>query len=233
MKKSTIFLLIAIGIATCWSLILGFMTASTLNNYQKGKGSSFAKSDKELIESKKKTFPAPVHILYISGEGTANLIFHQGKELTILAHPKAWAFDYTKLKNGDAILRITKLQNVGDINDITIILPGIQSISFDDFVSVTLDGFYGSKLGIQGSRFLSFNITKCKIGFLKLNFPKQKDQQQFLISYSNQIDTLIADVKGWGNFRLEMAGKLSNQISLSESMKLEASNYLTKILALK
>jgi len=89
------------------------------------------------------------------------------------------------------------------------------------------------QLNFQGNHVLSFTANNCKIGALRLDFPGKQDQQEIIISKSNQIDTLIASVRGFGNIRLETAGKLSNQISLSESMKLEASYDLMKKLTLK
>jgi hypothetical protein len=231
MKKSTVFLAISICLAICWSLIIGLMAASTLSNYMKGKHSSFARSDTEFLESKKKTFPAPVNELFISGEGTADLILVHGKELTVLAHPGVWAYNYTNLKKGEAIFSFKKLQDYA--NSVTIMVPDIPSISFDNFISVTVDGLQCRKITLQGNRLLSFTAHNCKIAALRLDFPGKKDQQEIFIEKSNLIDTLIASVKGFGNVRLETAGTRKNQLSLSESIKLEASMDLMKKLAIE
>ncbi len=231
MKKSTVFLAISICLALCWSLIIGLMAASTLSNYMKGKRSSFARSNTEFLESKKKTFPAPVNELFISGEGTANLILMPGKELTVLVHPGVWTYNYTILKKGDAIFCFTKLKDFD--YPVTIMVPDIPSISFDDFVSVTVDGLKCRELTIQGNRLLSFTANNCKIATLCLDFPGKKDQQEIFIEKSNQIDTFTASVKGSGNVRLETAGIRKNQISLSESIKLEATMDLMKKLAIE
>ena len=231
MKKSTVFLAIAIGLAICWSLIIGVMAASTLNSYMKGKSSSYARSDREYLESKKKTFPTPINELFISGEGTLDLKIVPGKELTVLAHPKVWNSNYIDLKNGKAIIRFNIIQKYP--NSVTIRLPEIPVISFDNFYSVNMEGLNYREIRIQGNRITYFTAGNCKIGSLNLDFPGKNDQQEIIISKSNQIDTLIASVQGFGNIRLETAGKLNNQISISESMKLEASYDLMKKLALK
>ena len=231
MKKSTIFLLIAIGIAICWSMMIGLMAASTIINYMKGNKLLFVKTQTELMESQKITYPNPLHKLYISGEGTGDLICASGKELTVRVNNQVWAHEYFKLKNGDALIRFSKFNKYW--NEIMITIPDIPEMSFDNLGSVTANGLKYRKLSIQGSRVYSFTANNCTMGCLTLDFPVVKDQQKIIISKFNQIDTLIACVKGFGNIRLETAGKLYNKINLSESMRLEANTDLVKKLALK
>jgi hypothetical protein len=232
MKKSSISVTIAVLLALSWSVVLGMLTASTLKNYMNGKGCSFVRSETELIESKKKTFPSPVNELFISGEGTANLRIVPGKEMAVLAYPGTWTFKYADLKNGKAIIRLTKLKGDGYF-PITVRLPGIPLISLNDLSSCTIDGFRFSGMHLEGNRVRSFIAGDCRLGSLSLDFPGKNDLQGIIILKSNQIDTLVASVKGVGNFRLETAGTRKNQISLSESIKLEASMDLMKKLAIE
>jgi hypothetical protein len=62
---------------------------------------------------------------------------------------------------------------------------------------------------------------------LSLDFPGKKDHQDIYINKSNQFNCFIASVQGFGKIGLETAG-INNQISLSDSMKVEATYALIK-----
>jgi hypothetical protein len=219
MKKSNIILVSAIFIAFIWTLLIGWFAASAINNYLEGKDPYFARTHSQNMESKKKNFMVPVNELYISGEGTAMITILPGKELTILSEPRIWSFVYTDLKNGKSKIIFKKLSEYND--PVTITIPEIPALSLDNFSEVTIKGLTRKNTHFHCERIRSFTSSNCKIGILSLDFPRTRDQQDIYIEKSNQIDTLIASVRGFGRIRLETAGS-KNQISVSDSVKIEA-----------
>lgn len=225
MKKSNIFLLGAFGLAFIWIILIGWFAASAINNYRRGKDPYFARSYSQILESRKKTFPAPTSELLISGDGTILTIL-PGKELSVLCRPRIWRCSYIDFKNGKSMISLIKLQDYNE--PVTITLPEIPSLSLTNFSSVYINGLIQKGISFQCNRVSFFSSDNCKIGSLRLDFPGKKDQQSIFIEKSNQIDTLIASVKGFGNVRLETVGKMKNQVSMSESIKLEATMELMK-----
>jgi hypothetical protein len=232
MKKSNIFLVSALCLAICWTLLIGWFAASAINNYLQGKSPYFARSHSQYLESHKKSFPIPVNELFISGEGTVVITILPGKDLTVLSSPRIWNCAFTDLKNGRSMITFKKLKEYEYNEPVTIMLPEIPSLSLDNFSEVTIKGLNQKEIHIQCKRVHSFTSGSCKIGILNLDFPGNKDQQDICIDKSNQIDTLIASVQGFGKIRLETIGKFKNHISLSESIKVEASYDLMKKLSI-
>ena len=231
MKKSNILIASASGLAICWILLIGWFAASAINNYRQGKDPVFARSHSQYLESKKKTFPVPVKELIISGSGDEILTIVAGKEFSVLAHPRVWNCTYTDLKNGKGMIQFKKQMDYDE--PITIRLPEIPSVSIDHVKSVSIALFTCHTLRLKCTRVGSFNTMNCKLRSLNIDFPGKNDRQEILIADCNQIDTLVASVRGSGNLRLEMTGKYKNQLSLSESIKLEAKSEILKKLALK
>ncbi|MCX6243750.1 MAG: hypothetical protein NTU98_03515 [Bacteroidetes bacterium] len=231
MKKSNILITCASGLALCWILLIGWFAATAINNYRQGKDPVFARSHSQYMESKKKTFPVPVKELIISGAGDEILTIVSGKEFSVLAHPRVWDCIYTDLKNGKGMIRFKRQSDYND--PITIRLPEIPSVSIDHVKSVSVELFTGHAPRLKCTRVGYFDVMNCKLRMLNIDFPGKNDQQEILIAECNQIDTLVASVRGFGNLRLEMTGKYKNQLSLSESIKLEAKSEILKKLALK
>jgi hypothetical protein len=229
MKKSNIFLVSAFCLAFCWTVLIGWLAASAINNYVHGKDPYFAHTHSQYLESKKKIFPLPLSELCISGEGTAIITILPGKELTVLSDPKIWNCVYTDLKNGKSMISFKKLKEYSD--PVIITLPEVPSLSLDNFSEVTVKGLNQKEIHLQCKHVQSFHADSCKIGTLSLDFPGKKDQQDICINKSNQIDTFIASIKGFGKIRLETAG-FKNQISLSDSIKVEATSDIMKKLAM-
>jgi hypothetical protein len=226
MKKSNIFLVSAIFLAFIWTLLIGWFAASAINNYLQGKDPYFARTHTQYMESRKKNFPVPANELSISGEGTAMITILPGKELTMLSEPRIWNFVYTDLGNGKSMITFKKLSEYKD--PVTITIPEIPSLSLDNFSEVKLNGLNLKEIHFQCVRVSSFTFNNCKIGTLSLDFPRTRDQQDIYFDKSNQIDTLIASVRGSGRIRLETAGRLKNQLSVSDSIKVEATYDLMK-----
>jgi hypothetical protein len=226
MKKSSIFLVSAILLAFLWTLLIGWFASSAINNYLEGKDPIFARTHRQYMESKKKSFPVPVSELSISGEGTAIITILPGKELAVLSEPRIWNCVYTDKKNGKSTISLTKQSDYND--PVTIILPGIPSLSLDNFSEVTINGLEQKEIHFQCKQVNSFTFSSCKIGTLSLDFPRTRDQQDIYIDKSNQIDNFIATVQGSGKIRLEAAGQLINQLTLSDSIRIEASFDLVK-----
>jgi hypothetical protein len=229
MKKSNIFLVSAIFLAFCWTLLIGWFASSAINNYLQGKDPYFARSHRQYLESHKKIFSLPVGELCISGEGTAIITILPGKELSVLSDPKIWNCVYTDLKNGKSMISFKKLIEYND--PVTITLPEIPSIALDNFAGVTVKGLNQKEIHFQCKMVNSFTSTNCKISTLSLDFPRTRDLQDIRIDKSNQIDTLIASVRGSGKIRLETSGHFKNQISLSTSINVEATYDLIKTLS--
>jgi hypothetical protein len=230
MKKSNIILVSAIFMAFVWTLLIGWFAASAINNYLQGKDPYFARTYSQNMESKKKNFPVPANELCISGEGTAMITILPGKELTILSEPRIWNFVCTDLGNGKSKITFKKLSEYND--PVTITVPEIPDLSLDNFSEVTIKGLNLKKIHVHCVRVSSFTISSCKIGKLSLDFPRTRDQQDIYIDKSNQIDSLTASVRGSGRIRLETAGQLKNQFSLSDSVKVEATYDLMKKLSI-
>jgi hypothetical protein len=229
MKKSNIFLVSAIFLAFVWTLLIGWFAASAINNYLQGKDPYFSRTISQYMESKKKSFPVPVSELCISGDGDMIITILSGKELAVLSEPRIWNCVYTDLKNGKSMISFDKQLEYND--PVTITLPEIPSLSFDNFSEVTVKGLNQKEIHFQCVRVSSFTSSSCKIGTLSLDFPRTRDLQDIYIDKSNQIDTLIASVKGSGKIRLETAGQFYNQISLSDSINIEATYDLMKKLS--
>lgn len=233
MKKSNILLIVALSLAFCWSILIGWFAASAINNYIHGKDPVYALSHHQYLESHKSSFPTPVDSLFISGEGTMILILLQGKELEVLSDPRIWNCVYTDLKNGKSIIRFKKAKEYGYYEPVTIVLPEIPSVALDNFSGVTLKGLNRKGIHLQSNRVPSFSFDSCKIGILDLEFPGNKDYQDISIGKSNRIDTFIASVHGYGSIRLETAGQSKNQVSLSDSIKVEATSEIIRKIAVE
>ncbi|TRZ73555.1 MAG: hypothetical protein D4R97_04960 [Bacteroidetes bacterium] len=229
MKKSNIILVSAIGLAFCWTILIGWFASSAINNHIQKKDPYFARSHRQYMENRKKIFPAPVRELLISGNGSAIINILPGKELCVLSHPSLWICDYTDLKNGKAMISFKKLIPYSD--PVTIMLPEIPSLSLDNFSRVTLIGMDRKEIQIHCTRVDSFISDSCRIGALNLDFPRTRDIQDICINKSNVIENLIASVRGSGKLRLETAGQIKNQLTLSDSVRVEASVVLMKKLS--
>jgi hypothetical protein len=230
MKKSNIFLISAFSLAFCWTLLIGWFAASAINNYVHGKDPYFARTHRQYLESRKKIFPLPASELVISGEGTMILTILPGKKLTVLSAHRIWNCVYTDLKNGKSMISFKKLKEYCD--PVIITLPGVPSLSLDNFSDVTLKGLNQKEIHLQGRHVQSFHADSCKIGTLNLDFPGEKDHQDIDINKSNQINTFIVSVKGFGKIRLETAGQIKNQISLSDLIHVDATYYVMKKLSI-
>jgi hypothetical protein len=229
MKKSNICLISAICLAFFWTLLIGWFASSAINNYLQGKDSYFARTHSQYLESHRKIFPLPVGELCISGDGTAIITILPGKELYVLANPKIWDCVWSDLKNGKATI---SLKNLTEFNSpVTIILPKLTSLSLDNFSGVTVKGLNQKEIHLQCMRLRSFTCSSCMIGTLSLDFPRTRDQQDIFIDKSNIIENFIATIQGSGKLRLETAG-FKNQISLSDSIKVEATYNLMKKLTI-
>ena len=228
MKKSNILLISAFFLALCWSLLIGWFAASAINNYIQGKDPYFARSQHQYLENHKKSFPLPKGELCISGEGTMILSILPGKQLDVLSDPRNWNCVYTDLKNGKSMISFKKLREYGYNEPVTILLPEISSIAFDNFSGVTIKGLNRKEIHFQCKRVHSFISSDCKMGTLVLDFPGTKDYQDIAIDKSNQIGAFIASVKGAGTIRLETAGQSKNRVSLSDSVKIEATSEIIK-----
>jgi len=232
MKKSNIFLIIACCLALCWTLLIGWFAASAINNYRQGKDPYFARTHQQYLESKKKIFSEPGKEVHISGDDNIILDIRPGKQLTVLANPRIWDCVCTYLKNGTPVIKFTNLRKHLYYDPITITLPDIPVLFLDNFSNVTAEGFIQKEMHIQCIRVPSFTTGNCTIGMLNLDFPRTRDQEEIWLKNSNRIDTLKAIVKGSGNIRLETAGRLCNQISLSDSMRVEATYDMMKKLSI-
>jgi hypothetical protein len=231
MKKSNILLLSAIGLAFCWTLLIGWFASYAINNYLQGKDPYFAHTHSQYLESHKKIFPLPEGELCISSEGTAILTILPGKELCVLSSPKYYSCVYSDLKNGKSMISFKN--RLGFNDPVTIMLPEIPSLSLDNFSEVTVKGLNQKEIHIHCIRVNSFISDSCKIGTLRLDFTRTRDQQDICIKKSNHIDNFIASVQGSGKLRMETAGQFKNQISLSDSIKVEATYNLMKKLAIR
>lgn len=231
MKKSNIFITGASTLAFFWIILIGWFAASAINNYRQGKDPVFARTRSQYLESRRKTFPVPGKELIISGMGDEDLTIVAGSEFSFLAHPRVWDCNYTDLKNGKGIIRFTRLRD--DKASITIRLPEIPSVSIDNISTVSIELVTHRSLRLKCTRVGHFSTMNCKLKTLDLDFPGKNDHQEIFIAECNQIDTLLASVRGSGNLRLEMTGKYKNQVSISESIKLLATSEIFKKLAVK
>ena len=231
MKKSTVFLVIAFCLAICWTILVGWFAAYAINNYRQGKDPYFARSHQQFLESRKKLFAVPVKELLISAEGSMTLTILAGKELAVLSHPRIWDCKYTAMENGKAMISFTKLRENNYDDPVTILLPGVPSVSLENFYNVTINGLNRKEFHLQCKGIHSFISSNCTVGTLCLDFPGKMDQQDICMNKSDQIDTLIASIRGSGRIRLETAAT-ENQISLSDSIYLEATCETMKKLVL-
>jgi hypothetical protein len=226
MKTSNIILISAICLAVVWTLLIGWFGSSAIKNNLQGKDPYFMQSNHKYLENHKKTFAAPVNELFISGEWPAVLTLIPGKELCVLSNPMIWTCEYTDLKNGRSMI---SLKNHKDITDpVTITIPRIPRFSIDNFSEVKIQNLNQDEIRIQCKQLSSFSSGNCKIGTLSLDFPRSRDRLDIHIDSSNHIETFIVAVKGSGKLRLETAGNLKNQFSLSDSVKLETTYELMK-----
>jgi hypothetical protein len=226
MKKSNKFLVSAMILAFFWTILIGWFASSAINNQLNGKDPYFARSHRQYLESRKKTFPRPATGLSISGEGTAVITIVPGKELAVLAHPKLWNPVYTVLKNGTSSISLRKLTDFSD--PVIITVPEVRALTLDNLSGVTVSGLKSAEMYIRCTQVLSYASDSCIMGTLTLDFPRTRDLQDIHILKSNRIDTLIASVRGSGRIRLETVGRIKNRVSLSDSVHLEATYELVK-----
>lgn len=226
MKKSNIIIISAIIVGLIWSILIGWFASAAIVNYLNGRDPYYARSYRKIMESHKKSFITPSQELFLSGEGDANVNIEPGKELTVMYNSYVWEVSYTTQKEGMAIIRFRKLRNFD--SPIIVTFPNISKLSLYNLWGVKLSDINVKKLQIQGNRISNFTADSCKAGSLTLNFPGYIDHQDICIKQSNKIDTLIASVFGSGHFKLETTGISKNQISLQNSIKLEATSDLMK-----
>ena len=222
MKKSNILIISAILFGLIWSILIGWFASAAIINYLNGKDPYYARSFRKIMESHKKTFITPSRELFLSGEGDANVNIEPGKELTVMYNSYVWEVSYTTQKGGMAIIRFKKLRNFD--SPVIVTFPNISKLSLYNLSGVKLSNLNVKKIDIQGNRVSNFTADSCKAGNLTLNFPDYIDHQDICIKQSNKIDTLIASIFGTGNFKLETTGISKNQISLENSIKLEATS---------
>jgi len=232
MKKSNIFLISAFGVAFIWTVLIGLFAASAINSDLQGKESSFARSHTRYLDVHKKTFATPKNELLISGDGKISFTILPGKEFTVLSNPKEWNCEYTDLKNGQSLMRFKLLNHEYD-DKVVITLPVISIVSIDNCSQVMIDNLNQKAISYNCKRVVSFTAVRCKTGALNLDFPGKNDVNQITIDKTNVIDTLIASVQGFGNIRIETTGIHNNQLSLSNSIRIDATSDILKKLALK
>jgi len=222
MKKSNIIIICAILIGLIWTILIGWLASAAIINHLSGKDPYYARSYRKIMESHKKTFITPSQELFLSAEGDATVNVVQGKELTVIYNSYIWDVTYTTQKGGMGIIRFTKLRNFD--SPIIVTFPMVSKLSLYNFSGVKVSDLDLQKINIQGNRVSNFTVDSCKAGSLTLNFPGYIDHQDICIKQSNKIDTLIASVFGSGHFKLETTGVLKNQLSLQNSIKLEATS---------
>ncbi|MGA3012861.1 MAG: hypothetical protein ABSD71_02375 [Bacteroidales bacterium] len=222
MKKSNILIISATLIALIWTILIGWFASAAIINYLNGKDPYYARSFRKIMESHKKTFITPSQEVLLSGEGGATVDVVPGKELTVIYNSYIWDVTYTTQKGGMGIIRFKKLRNFD--SPITVTFPKVSKLSFYNFSGVKVSDLDLQKLHIQGNRISNFTADSCKTGSLTLNFPGYVDHQDICIKQSNKIDTLIASIFGSGKFKLETTGISKNQISLQNSINLEATS---------
>lgn len=230
MKKSNIILISAFGVAFIWTVLIGLFAASAINSDIQGKESAFARSHTRYLDVHKKTFPKPTNELQISGDGKISFTILPGKELTVLSNPKEWNCEYTVLKNGQSLIRFKQLDEYDD--KVIITLPVIPAVSIDNCSQVTIDDLNQKAISYNCKRVVSFTAVRCITGKLNLDFPGKKDFSQITIDHSNFIDTLVTSIKGFGTLHLQTAG-IQNKLSLSDSIRVEATSDILKKLNLK
>jgi hypothetical protein len=209
MKKSNILIACASGLALCSILLIGWFAATAINNYRQGKDPFFARSYSQYEE----------------------MTITAGKEFSFLAFPRVWDCTYTDLKNGKGIIRFIRLSDYKV--PITLRLPEIPSVSIDNISNVNIELLTHRSLRLKCTRIAHLSLMNCKLRTLDIDFPGKMDHQEIFIANCNQIDTLVASVRGSGNLRLEMAGNYKNQVTISDSIKLLATSEIFKKLAKK
>jgi hypothetical protein len=209
-------------------MFIGFMAASTIRNYMKGKDFYFTTSQHQYLEKNKKVFPMPSRELVISGDGNTIITILPGRKLTVLSSPRMWDCVFTKLEAGKSLIRFQKLNNYGYNEPVTIFIPEIPALSLNNLSEVVVKRLEQKDLRIQCIRINSFVSDSCRIIAINLDFPGKKDQQDIYINKSNQFNCFIASVQGFGKIRLESVGLIKNQISLSDSIHIEATYDLMK-----
>jgi hypothetical protein len=225
MKKSNIVLVSAICLSTCWILLVGWFGASAINNYLEGNEPVFARTHEQYLDSHKVCFPTPLTELVLSAEGTAAVTILPGKELAVLLNPKLWSCVFADLGNGKA--RISLVKRLDHYEPVTITIPGIPSLSLDNFSDVTVKGLDLGEIHLQCIQVGSFSLSGCRAGKISLDFPRSRDYQEIYIEKSNRFDTLLVSARGTGRIRLEAVGT-SNLFSISDSIHLEAPYDLMK-----
>ena len=130
------------------------------------------------------------------------------------------------------MIRLKKLNNYDYNEPVTILIPEIPSLSLNNISEVTIKRLEQKEIQIRGISISSFIADSCKIGAMSLDFPARKDQQHIRINKANQINTFTASVQGTGKILLETIG-INNQMSLSDSIKVEATYDLIRRLSIR
>jgi hypothetical protein len=222
MKKSNILIISAILIGLIWTILIGWFASAAIINHLNGKDPYYARSFRKIMESHKRTFITPSQEVFLSGEGDADVNIEPGKELTVIYNSYIWDVTYATQKGGMGIIRFRKLRNFD--SPINVTFPKVSKLSFYNFREVKVSDLDIQKIYIQGNRISNFTADSCKAGSMTLYFPGYIDHQDICIKQSNKIDTLIASVFGSGHFKLETTGISKNQLSLQNSIKLEATS---------
>jgi len=219
MKKSTVFLTIAVLMAFTWSILICWFCAASINNYRKGKALIFAKSYTRDLEDQRKRFPSPSDEFIISGDGATSLVITQGKELTVLSNKHVFTCSYSDLKNGKSKVSFSRLFK-DPFETIKITLPEIRMLSVDNCAEVILIGFNRKEMQITGSRIHQFSADSCGLGSLYLDLSENQPDYEIWIKGTNQLDSLFITTNVKGKLKLDGIGKYKNFLCVSNSVEI-------------
>jgi hypothetical protein len=231
MKKSNLILVIAFSLTFIWTIILGLLGSSVIQDNKIGKESSFAVSHQKHAVLDIPGSSIPVNGLSVTGEGSVLLSITRGKELSLECRRAFWDYIKTSNRNGKILICINRLPSQGEQINITI--PEISSVSIDSVFQVYIKGLSQKALHIRCSNVAAFSADSCKIGSFSLDLPGKNKQHDVNISGTNFVDSLSASIDGYGFLRLGIIGKFKNQIRLSDRIEIRTSADLMKQLSIE
>ncbi len=231
MKKSVRIFITAISLALCWTVVMGLMAGSTLSSYLSHGELRFAIPYSKVFEKYRKTFPAPV-TLQIEGEGTLWVYLVPGKTFSVLGHPRIWDIRYHPGTGGNGVLSIKKV-NLNYSEPITITLPAGINVSGKALERLYISRFSGGHMTVRCSAVGLISADSCKLTGFRQESPVTGNDNEIIFGRSNRIDSLTVLINGSGRLKLETVGKVLNQFSLANSVRVEGNLDLIRAVKLK
>jgi len=234
MKRSSI-TLITVGLAAMvWSFAFQWMSVQAIKDYSAGKPSRFSiYNPNSHFRPAITTLILPVfHELEIRGDGKVEVTIEKGSTFsirmdTVLCRRVKQHMEYDRL-----VLELEgySAQHAGVY---TISAPSLKNVVLNSTSTTLIREFTEDALTVTAHDVYPLSIKQCHLGAFTLACLDSLMTQYIDIRRTNEIGHLYLNIKGAGTLRLETAGKIGNDLRISDLIEIQASGRILKQLTLR